>query len=306
MVVVERHAGALPSTVDDLKKLPGVGEYTAGAVASIAFGRTVPAVDGNVRRVLSRLFDLPDPGASELRELASVLVDPARPGDFNQAMMELGATVCTPRAPACSNCPLGPVCEAYREGTVEERPLRKVKRAVSEVDMAVLVAVRMDRGGQVAAPGSAEPKSVVWPPGRDGVEFFLRKRPTLGLLAGMWEFPGVEMKGGAAPGMSMAESAGSGQRDLSTAERAGSAVRALAAELGMSSEGPVLSLETLPHQFSHLKARYHPVLVRVQLERTEEEPVGRWVAPDGLDRLALPVAQQKIASLAMEAVRKWE
>jgi adenine-specific DNA glycosylase len=109
----------------------------------------------------------------------------------------------------------------------------------------------------------------------------------------MWEFPGVEMKGGAEPCMSMAE-------------RAGSAVRALAADLGMSSEGPVLSLEMVPHQFSHLKARYHPVLARVQPELTEDERVGRWVAPKGLDRLALPVAQQKVASLAMEAVREWE
>jgi len=107
-VVRERFGGALPEDSEALKRLPGVGEYTAGAVSSIAFGRVVPAVDGNVRRVLCRLFDLEAPTASRLREAAAGLVDPERPGDFNEAMMELGATVCTPRSPGCAGCPTSP------------------------------------------------------------------------------------------------------------------------------------------------------------------------------------------------------
>lgn len=93
VVVRDRLGGEVPRTADDLRALPGVGEYTAGAVASIAFGEAVPAVDGNVRRVLSRLYDEAEPTPAWLRERAAALVDPERPGDFNQALMELGATV---------------------------------------------------------------------------------------------------------------------------------------------------------------------------------------------------------------------
>ena len=106
----------LPGDADELRRLPGVGEYTAGAVASIAFGERVPAVDGNVRRVLARIYDIEDPGAAELRRLADALVPADRPGDFNQALMELGATLCTPRSPRCADCPLADGCEARRLG----------------------------------------------------------------------------------------------------------------------------------------------------------------------------------------------
>src|SRR5688572_31827881 len=106
LVVRDRMGGELPARASALRELPGFGEYTAGAVASIAFGEAVPAVDGNVRRVLARLYDEPEPTARWLRERAAALVDPARPGDFNQALMELGATVCRPRSPDCARCPL--------------------------------------------------------------------------------------------------------------------------------------------------------------------------------------------------------
>ena len=119
-VVRERFGGCLPRSSLELRDLPGVGEYTAGAVASIAFGEVVPAVDGNVKRVLARLFDVPTPSPAELRALAADLVDPKRPGDFNQALMELGATVCTPRAPLCGECPLDSICLALERGTVND------------------------------------------------------------------------------------------------------------------------------------------------------------------------------------------
>lgn len=158
--------GALPTTARELRRLPGVGAYTAGAVASIAFGEAVPAVDGNVRRVLARLFDLAAPAARELESLAGALVDDRRPGDFNQALMELGATVCTPRSPSCPGCPVRAHCLARRRGTVAERPVATPRRPVPR-EVCDVVVVR-------AAPSGL---------------LLMRRRPDEGLLAGLWEFP---------------------------------------------------------------------------------------------------------------------
>src|SRR5438445_7499787 len=112
--IVDRHAGRVPESFEELTALPGMGEYTAGAVASIAFGVLVPAVDGNVSRVIARLFRIRDDvtravAKRRIHEIAARLVSPDRPGAFNQAMMELGATVCTPASPACDPCPLQPI-----------------------------------------------------------------------------------------------------------------------------------------------------------------------------------------------------
>lgn len=165
-IVRERLAGVLPKTSDALKALPGVGDYTAGAIASIAYNESVPAVDGNVRRVLSRLFDIEAPSAASVRPLAAQLVDPARPGDFNQALMELGATTCVPRAPDCGACPLAPHCLALARDTVRCRPGAKARRVVPHETIDVLVVLR-----------------------RDCV--LLVRRPQTGLLAGLWAFPEV-------------------------------------------------------------------------------------------------------------------
>lgn len=171
-VVRETWGSQVPSTVDDLRSLPGVGEYTAGAVASIAHGIPAPAVDGNVRRVLSRLFDIEAPTASVLRALATDLVDPERPGDWNQALMEFGATVCTPRAPQCEVCPVSDQCMALAAGTVAERPPKKPKKDVPTAEYAVSV-VRFDIGGVEST--------------------FLRRRSLDGLLGGMLEFPSSQV-----------------------------------------------------------------------------------------------------------------
>ncbi|NNM33942.1 MAG: A/G-specific adenine glycosylase, partial [Gemmatimonadetes bacterium] len=130
MLVRDRYGGQVPDTVSELRALPGVGEYTAGAIASIAFNEPVPAVDGNVKRVLARILDELAPSGSALRSLAKRLVDPKRPGDWNQALMDLGATVCSPRRPLCERCPLSPWCRARAAGTQEERPAAKPRGGV--------------------------------------------------------------------------------------------------------------------------------------------------------------------------------
>ena len=176
LMVRDRFGGELPASAAGLRELPRVGEYTAGAVASIAYGEVVSAVDGNVRRVMARLFDEREPTTSWLRERAGALVDPERPGDFNQALMDLGATVCTARAPVCGVCPLAPDCLARRRGAVAEcpRPRRRAPLPVVEVGVAVLLRQRA---------GS-------------GLELLLARRAPDGLLGGLWELPGETVGSG--------------------------------------------------------------------------------------------------------------
>jgi len=170
-VVRERAAtypALLPASAEALRALPGIGEYTSGAVASIAFGEAVSAVDGNARRVLARLYDEADPGAAWLRETGAALVDPERPGDWNQGLMELGATICRPSRPCCCACPLAAWCLARQRGTQEARPAPRRKREVPSKLMALAVLVRVGR-------------------------VMLVRRPLEGLLGGMWAFPEREV-----------------------------------------------------------------------------------------------------------------
>lgn len=169
--VAAAYHGRVPADVDAFRALPGVGRYTAGAVMSIAFGKREPIVDGNVRRVFARLLDLPDPARDTLWGLAADFADHPRVGDVNQALMELGATVCTPRSPDCGGCPLATYCRALAAGTVLERPARKKK-----------------------APRPIERHGVAMV--HDGERLLLRRRPPNGRLAGLWEFPGVEPAAG--------------------------------------------------------------------------------------------------------------
>lgn len=169
--VASRYGGKVPDDPDAFRALPGVGRYTAGAVMSIAFDRAEPVVDGNVRRVLARLLDHPEPAEKALWGLAGRLVAGDRPGDLNQALMELGATVCTPRSPRCGGCPIADVCAARAAGTQHERPTRRRRGPLPhEHRVAVLVV-------------------------RDGVVLVARRREE-GRLGGMWEFPGDLMREG--------------------------------------------------------------------------------------------------------------
>jgi A/G-specific adenine glycosylase len=162
--VAHRYGGKVPNDAATLRSLPGIGRYTSGAVLSIAFGQCEPLVDGNVRRVFARVLDSPDPNAEDQWDLAARLVRGERPGDLNQAMMELGATVCTPRSPDCGACPVRSYCRALAGGTVNDRPQRKARVAVPTERVAVAV---------VASEG----------------RFLLVKKSARGRLGGLWEFP---------------------------------------------------------------------------------------------------------------------
>ena len=145
--VVARHGGAVPADWDQLRALPGVGDYTAGAIGSIAFGLPVPVVDGNVERVLTRLHAMPgDPREAKTRRrvwsLARALAEGPRPGDLNQALMELGATVCAPASPRCLVCPLRAWCAAAAEGAPERYPEKSPKKDVPREPWTALVATR--------------------------------------------------------------------------------------------------------------------------------------------------------------------
>ncbi len=166
--VVERHGGRFPQEEAALRALPGLGPYTAAAVAAIAFGRRAVVVDGNVERVVARLFaiDAPAPAAKPLiRARAAALTPPERPGDHAQAMMDLGATICTPKNPACAICPLGPVCagrgDPLRFPVKAQKPARPLRRGAAfyilRADGAVLVRTRPQKGllgGMTELPGT--------------------------------------------------------------------------------------------------------------------------------------------------------
>lgn len=150
--VVKRHAGRVPADPAALRDLPGVGRYTAGAIASIAFSLAEPILDGNVRRVLSRLFAVkPGRGKSDrvearLWSLAGELVRGRAPGDLNQALMELGAVICTPRAPRCDACPVAGSCRARTLGTPEAFPVAKARPRTTAIDVGVAWVLR---GGRI-------------------------------------------------------------------------------------------------------------------------------------------------------------
>jgi A/G-specific adenine glycosylase len=174
--VMNRFGGQLPATLGDLESLPGIGRYTAGAIGSMAFGLDAPALDGNLRRVLARVFNLAMPIRSPEGEqaLAQLLVEhlPAgQAGDFNQALMDLGATICLPRSPDCEHCPIAEICQSRQLGIQEKRPVMAERPAVPHYTVTAAV---IQRDGQL----------------------LIAQRPPNGLLGGMWEFPGGKQEAG--------------------------------------------------------------------------------------------------------------
>ena len=172
--IVADHDGQIPETVDQLQELKGIGRYTAGAIASIAFDRQEPLVDGNVIRVFARVLGIHDDVAlketlADLWRIAEILVRGKRPGDLNQALMELGATTCSPKSPKCTACPIQKHCVAYAAGDASELPIKKKKPKPRPMRA---VAAWIERDGKV----------------------LVVRRPETGLMGGLWELPGNEIE----------------------------------------------------------------------------------------------------------------
>ena len=167
-VIVAEHGGRFPGSAAELKTLPGIGDYTAAAIAAIAFDEVVPVVDGNIERIIARLYriDEPLPGAKKpIKAKMAALMPDSRPGDFAQAMMDLGASLCSPKRPACALCPFAGACAAEAAGDMERYPVKAPKKQKPVRRGAAFVIRRAD--------------GAIW----------LRKRPARGLLASMTEVP---------------------------------------------------------------------------------------------------------------------
>jgi A/G-specific adenine glycosylase len=255
--VVAAHGGRLPSTADELRRLPGIGRYTAGAIASIAFDEATPVVDGNVARVLARWQMLDgdprrEPLQSRLWALAQHLVVRDRPGDVNQALMELGAVVCTPRSPACAGCPIRAHCRARAAGAVDAYPQRVARPAPLEVSMVASVVWRAGRVLVVRAPQDAR----WWP--------------------GMWHFPAATLGPREAP--------------------ARAAARAAEAALGCPVP-PGAPLMAVRHTVTRHRVTLEVFVARLPGGNAGvgRDPGRRWRRPADLDSLAMPAPHRRIA-----------
>ena len=252
------HDGRVPERVSELLALPGIGPYSAGAIASIAYGHREPLVDGNVIRVLARLFALRgDPNRAPLKaELwarARALVPKEAPGDFNQALMELGATVCTPRAPRCAACPVADHCQALAENLVEVLPELPMRAKATEVHFVSAIA---SRGGRVLVT---------------------KTRPDAARWAGMWLFPNAEV----------------GPDE--TAEAA--VARALFSTVGLRGEAAELVC-VVRHTVTRFRITLDAYRMRVSAGVAKALTVSdfAWKKPQELLALAMPNAHRRIAT----------
>ena len=177
--MVAEHDGQVPDSLASLRALPGVGDYTAAAILSIGFNQPVPLLDANVERLFARLADIGTPikhkdAKKQLISLADSLLDRDNPRSFNQALMEFGALVCTPKNPRCGQCPLAQVCSALRADTVEFRPLPKKKGQRIDITMSCGIIVHQGR-------------------------YYIQQRLADDIWGGLWEFPGGRLKDGESP-----------------------------------------------------------------------------------------------------------
>jgi A/G-specific adenine glycosylase len=266
-IVVEQHGGRLPAERRALLALPGIGKYTAGAILSIAFGQAAAVLDGNVKRVLARVYDVDgEIGKSStethlwhLAEALVAAVEPQQAGPLNEALMDLGAMICLPQAPRCLLCPLHAPCLARQRGTQEERPVRAVRKPLPHFDVTAAVLRR---------PGRPE-------------QFLIAQRPPEGMLGGLWEFPGGKRHEG---------------ESLHDCLR-----REMQEELAVEVEvgQPVAVVK---HAYTHFRITLHAF--ECQLLGGEPQPIGvadwRWVTLNDLASYAFAVTDQKII-LALKA-----
>lgn len=263
-IISQEYAGVFPSTYTELMTLPGIGPYTAGAISSIAFGESVPAVDGNVFRVLSRLFCMDDPidqTKSRLRfqSIASALLTD-RPGDFNQALMELGATVCTPKRVKCKECPLSNLCCAFDKDLVDKYPVRSPKPLKKLLQVMMIVLVNQD-------------------------QVMIIQHPNHGLLGNLWGFPRVEFS----------ETTSENEMKVKIAEF-------LAEDFGISAE-PLWVLAGKDHVFTHLKWSTSLLFYKVNERPRVDYPVNEWHTMESLEQKAIGTAFKKQLQIVKEQIK---
>ncbi|XP_038650088.1 adenine DNA glycosylase isoform X2 [Scyliorhinus canicula] len=318
--VLAEFNGEMPKSAEELQKLlPGVGRYTASAIASISFGQVTGVVDGNVVRVLCRMraigADSTSTAVTEaLWTLANILVDPVRPGDFNQAVMELGAIVCTPKAPLCSECPVQAHCRAYQQVIKEEKAISKrllgntMSKLSCTPDIEECGSCSLclpDKKSWVSSLGVMNfPRKPAKKPPRtertltcvvtrkrntdDTEEYFIIQRPKFGLLAGMWEFPSILM-----------------EAELTETKQKHIILDRLAELMGSSvTEANLQHLGEVVHIFSHIHQTYHvysnsfsdSTVDTVKQEETECPPF-RWVTKAEFHQSAVSTAMKKVFRL---------
>ena len=267
--IMENHGGVFPSSYEEISKLKGIGPYTAGAIASIAFGLAEPAVDGNVMRVLSRLFEVDyDIGVPTNRKIfqtmMEILIDPARPGDFNQALMDLGSDIESPVNPRPEESPVKEFSAAYQHGTMDRYPIKAPKKKPVPVYLTAFI-IKDSQG-----------------------RYLLEKNEREGLLSGFWHFPLIEVDG-------LSENLG----QLSLLNGQGHAevnpeILSFEQDYDLAIEWQDRSYPIVQHVFSHRKWQ---VQLRYGLVKEGEQPASEstvWLTPEEFSDYPFAKPQQKI------------
>lgn len=260
--IVRDAGGKMPRSADQFRELPGVGEYMSAAIASIAYGQRVAAVDGNVARVIARLFVVRDDvlspsGKAAIGEIARALIPVRRPGDFNQAWMDLGTAVCTPKSPDCDSCPLVACCGAAATGQTAVLPVRGKRGPVVEITTITVLFLDADR-------------------------ILVRRRPTGGLWSGLWEFPNTDIARGTAHQGAIANLAR--EHGLQLLD-------------GTHDVGTVT--HRLTHRAIRFRV-YAAWAVSGSAPRMDSR--SEWVSADGFDRLAVSTAHRRIMRKASPVI----
>lgn len=256
IMLVEEFGGIMPDDLKTIRKLPGIGPYTAGAILSIAYDKPVAAVDGNVIRVYSRLFKIENPVDQKevkatIDEIADKMAHETDPSSYNQSLMELGATVCIPRNPRCLTCPVQTYCEAFKSGVQNELPKKTPKKAKKEIDLYAMI-VRKDK------------------------EFLILRRPEDGLLAGLWSLPSIELVGD----------------ERKTASPVDRCLHMLADEVGFEASFEK-ELGTATHVFTHIRWSIKVLEFNWISGELPEYPKAKWIDRSRIEEHAFPTAYRK-------------
>jgi len=248
---VDNFGGRIPDNLENIKTLPGIGEYSAGAILSIAYGQALPAVDGNVRRILCRLFAIHKPvddrkTQKQLQKLAASLVHFKHPGDFNQALMDLGATICRAKNPDCSRCPVANQCQARLNNLQNVLPVTGKTPAIPHRQAAAAV-IRNSKGMLLVV-----------------------QRPAIGLLASLWKLPGGFIKKDEDIGKSLHHS--------------------VKEELGISIQ-PGKNLASVNHTYTHFRVILHAYECRLLKAKPESLGCQNWQWASPTDLKNLPLSK---------------